>query len=79
MFLITWGLVLGIFGGQGASSREVEIGFAVVISITVTAWLVGPLGARLRWWPSVFAYALWGGSASFLVVGLLGLVFAGAD
>ena len=50
------------------SLGDVELTLAVTFLLVVTIWVVGPLGAWRRWWPSFLVYGLCSGSLVLLTL-----------
>ena len=59
--------VVALFLPDSPGRGEMNLILAVLILLVVTAWVVGPLGAWRRWWPSTPVYALCSGSLTLLL------------
>ena len=61
-------IVESAFLPDNPSERGLELAGWALLVLTVALWVVGPLGAWQRWWPSALAFALCGGSLALLLM-----------
>ena len=71
-------IVESAFLPDNPSERGLELAGTVVLVLTVALWVVGPLGAWQRWWPSALAFALCSGSLALLLL-MMFYAFAVSD